>query len=75
MFNPLEYVVLLIVIALITYLRKALDLFGSIFMIIMGIVIIFTAGANWLILNIHFPDSWTYFYQIQTPIQKRYRYL
>ena len=50
MFNPLEYVVLLIVIALITYLRKALDLFGSIFMIIMGIIIIFTAGANWLIL-------------------------
>ena len=46
----LEYVVLIVVIGLITYLRKALDLFGSIFMIIMGIIIIFTAGANWLML-------------------------
>lgn len=46
----LEYVFLIVVIGLITYLRKALDLFGSIFMIIMGIIIIFTAGANWLVL-------------------------
>jgi uncharacterized protein (TIGR00297 family) len=46
----LEYVVLIVVIGLITYLRKALDLFGSIFMIIMGIIIIFSAGANWLML-------------------------
>ena len=46
----LEYVFLIVVIGLITYLRKALDLFGSIFMIIMGIIIIFTAGANCLIL-------------------------
>jgi uncharacterized protein (TIGR00297 family) len=46
----LEYVVLIVVIGLITYMRKALDLFGSIFMIIMGIIIIFTAGANWLML-------------------------
>lgn len=46
----LEYVVLLVVIALITYLRKALDLFGSIFMIIIGVIIIFSAGANWLML-------------------------
>jgi uncharacterized protein (TIGR00297 family) len=46
----LEYVFLIVVIGLITYLRKALDLFGSIFMIIMGIIIIFTAGANWLML-------------------------
>ena len=46
----LEYVVLVVVIGLITYLRKALDLFGSIFMIIMGIIIIFSAGVNWLIL-------------------------
>jgi uncharacterized protein (TIGR00297 family) len=50
MINPLEYVLLIVVMGLITYWRKALDLFGSIFMIIMGIVIIFTAGANWLIL-------------------------
>ncbi len=46
----LEYVVLIVVIGLITYMRKALDLFGSIFMIIMGIIIIFSAGANWLML-------------------------
>jgi len=46
----LGYVFLIVVIGLITYLRKALDLFGSIFMIIMGIIIIFTAGANWLVL-------------------------
>jgi uncharacterized protein (TIGR00297 family) len=50
MINPLEYVVLIIVLGLIVYLRKALDLFGSIFMIIMGIIIIFSAGANWLML-------------------------
>ena len=50
MINPLEYVFLIVVMGLITYWRKALDLFGSIFMIIMGIVIIFTAGVNWLIL-------------------------
>jgi uncharacterized protein (TIGR00297 family) len=50
MINPLEYVVLILVIGFITYVRKALDLFGSIFMIIMGIIIIFTAGANWLML-------------------------
>ena len=50
MINPLEYVVLILVLGLITYLRKALDLFGSIFMIVMGIVIIFSAGANWLML-------------------------
>jgi len=50
MINPLEYVFLIVVIGLITYWRKALDLFGSIFMIIMGIVIIFTVGVHWLIL-------------------------
>ncbi len=50
MINPLEYVVLIVVIGLITYLRKALDLFGTLFMIVMGVIIIFTAGPNWLIL-------------------------
>jgi uncharacterized protein (TIGR00297 family) len=50
----IEYVVLCIVIGLITYLRKALDLFGSIFMVIMAIIIIFTAGVNWLILILIF---------------------
>jgi uncharacterized protein (TIGR00297 family) len=46
----LEYVILLIAIGLIIYLRKALDLAGSIFMVIMGVIIIFTAGFNWLLL-------------------------
>jgi uncharacterized protein (TIGR00297 family) len=49
-----EYVILIVVIGLITYLRKALDLFGSLFMIIMGLIIIFTAGVNWLFLIIIF---------------------
>lgn len=50
MINPLEYVVLIVVLGLVVYLKKALDLFGSIFMIVMGIIIIFSAGANWLML-------------------------
>jgi uncharacterized protein (TIGR00297 family) len=45
-----EYVVLLVIIGLITYVRKALDLLGSIFMIVMGVIIIFAAGVNWLLL-------------------------
>lgn len=45
-----EYVALLVIIGLITYARKALDLLGSIFMIIMGVIIIFAAGVNWLLL-------------------------
>ena len=45
-----EYVILLVIIGLITYKRKALDLLGSIFMIIMGVIIIFAAGVNWLLL-------------------------
>jgi uncharacterized protein (TIGR00297 family) len=50
MIYNLEYVILLIAIGLIIYLRKALDLAGSIFMVIMGVIIIFTAGFNWLLL-------------------------
>ncbi|WP_414469554.1 TIGR00297 family protein [Methanobacterium sp. ACI-7] len=46
----LEYVILVVIVGLLTYVRKALDLYGSIFMIIMGIIIIFTAGVNWLLL-------------------------
>ena len=50
MFYNLEYVVLLIVIGALVYARKAIDLRGSIFMIIMGVIIIFAAGVNWLFL-------------------------
>jgi uncharacterized protein (TIGR00297 family) len=48
------YVILLFILGFITYYRKSLDLFGSAVMIIMGIVIIFSAGANWLLLIVLF---------------------
>ena len=48
------YVVLLFILGFITYYRKSLDLFGSAVMIIMGVVIIFSAGTNWLLLIILF---------------------
>ena len=48
------YVIALFILGFITYRRKALDIFGSLIMIIMGIVIIFSAGANWLLLIILF---------------------
>ena len=48
------YVIILFILGFITYYRKALDLFGSAVMIIMGIVIIFSAGTNWLLLIILF---------------------
>lgn len=48
------YVILLFILGFITYSRKSLDLFGSVVMILMGIVIIFSAGANWLLLIILF---------------------
>ncbi|MGN0176744.1 MAG: TIGR00297 family protein [Methanobrevibacter sp.] len=48
------YVILLFVLGFITYKRQSLDLFGSMVMIIMGIVIIFSAGTNWLLLIVLF---------------------
>lgn len=48
------YVLLLFILGFITYRRKSLDLFGSAVMIIMGIVIIFSAGTNWLLLIVLF---------------------
>ncbi|WP_407414956.1 TIGR00297 family protein [Methanobrevibacter sp.] len=48
------YVVILFILGFITYKRRALDLFGSIVMVIMGIVIIFSAGVNWLVLIVLF---------------------
>ena len=48
------YVILLFILGFITYYRKSLDLFGSVVMIIMGIVIIFSAGVNWLLLIVLF---------------------
>ena len=48
------YVILLFILAFITYKRKSLDLFGSAVMVIMGVIIIFSAGANWLLLIVLF---------------------
>ena len=48
------YVIILFILGFITYKRKALDIFGSAIMIIMGIVIIFSAGTNWMLLIILF---------------------
>jgi len=49
-----EYVILCLVMGLITYYRGALDLWGSLFMVIMGLIIIFVAGFNWLLLILIF---------------------
>jgi len=46
----LEYVILVVIIGLLTYIKGALDLLGSIFMVIMGIIIILTVGINWFLL-------------------------
>ena len=48
------YVILLFILGFITYQRKSLDLFGSVVMIVMGVVIIFSAGVNWLLLIVLF---------------------
>ena len=48
------YVIILFILGFITYKRRALDLFGSAVMILMGVVIIFSAGTNWLILIVLF---------------------
>lgn len=48
------YVIALFILGFITYKRKSLDLLGSLTMVLMGIVIIFSAGANWLLLLVIF---------------------
>ncbi len=48
------YVLLLFILGAITYKRKSLDLFGSLTMIFMGVIIIFSAGVRWLILIVLF---------------------
>lgn len=50
----LTCVVLLFILGFITYKRKSLDLFGTAVMIIMGVIIIFSAGTNWLLLIVLF---------------------
>ena len=48
------YVIILFLLGFFVYWRKSLDLLGSLTMIIMGIVIIFSAGVSWLILIVIF---------------------
>ena len=48
------YVLLLFILGYFTYKRGALDILGSLFMILMGIVIIFSAGVSWLMLLLIF---------------------
>lgn len=48
------YVIVLFILGIVTYKRNALDLLGSLTMVLMGIIIIFSAGANWLLLLIIF---------------------
>ncbi|MBM4241356.1 MAG: TIGR00297 family protein [Euryarchaeota archaeon] len=49
-----EYMILCVIVGVITYVRGALDLLGSLLMVIMGLIIIFSAGFNWLILILIF---------------------
>lgn len=48
------YVILCLIMGLVTYIRGALDFWGSLFMVIMGLIIIFAAGFNWLLLILIF---------------------
>ena len=48
------YVIALFILGIITYRRNALDFFGSLTMVLMGIIIIFSAGTNWLLLLVIF---------------------
>lgn len=48
------YVIVLFILGIVTYKRNALDLLGSLTMVLMGVIIIFSAGANWLLLLVIF---------------------
>jgi uncharacterized protein (TIGR00297 family) len=48
------YVILLLLVGTMTYHRKALDLWGSLSMVVIGVIIIFSAGVNWLFLILLF---------------------
>ena len=50
----LAYVILLLIAGAFIYKRKALDFYGTLVMVVMGIIIIFSAGVNWLILILIF---------------------
>ncbi|RBQ23450.1 hypothetical protein ALNOE001_10510 [Candidatus Methanobinarius endosymbioticus] len=48
------YVILLFIVGVFTYKRKALDIWGTLAMIVMGVIIIFSAGISWLLLILLF---------------------
>ncbi|MDR2831255.1 MAG: TIGR00297 family protein [Methanobrevibacter sp.] len=48
------FALILVVVGFIVYYRKSLDLLGSVFLIFMGVVILFKAGISWLILILIF---------------------
>ncbi|WP_409201098.1 TIGR00297 family protein [Methanobrevibacter sp. DSM 116169] len=48
------YVIILFILGFITYKRRALDFLGSLFMVVMGVVIIFSAGVSWLLIILLF---------------------
>ncbi|MDI3484433.1 MAG: hypothetical protein PWQ74_1020 [Methanobacteriaceae archaeon] len=48
------YVPICILIGFLTYNRRALDLWGSLLMVVMGFLIIVAAGFNWLVLILIF---------------------
>ena len=48
------YVLILFLLGFLIYKRKSLDALGSVVMIVMGIIIIFSAGFNWLLLILIF---------------------
>jgi uncharacterized protein (TIGR00297 family) len=48
------YVILLLIVGAFTYKRKALDFLGTLAMIVMGVIIIFSAGISWLLLILLF---------------------
>ena len=48
------YLILLLIVGAFVYKRKALDILGTLAMMFMGVIILFSAGVNWLCLILLF---------------------
>jgi len=48
------YLIVLLVVGAFVYKRKALDIWGTLAMTLMGVIILFSAGINWLCLILLF---------------------
>lgn len=48
------YLILLVIVGAFTYKRKALDIWGTLAMVLMGVIILFSAGFKWLFLILLF---------------------